>query len=96
MGNRWTRAREDLIQFRRRQSVVAGLTFLVLTAVNIPVTIATARIWRVLFVGWKDTSWNALREFFIDALAATFIDVGIWLIVGLIAWAWLADRRGAN
>lgn len=96
MRNRWTRAKRDLIEFRRRQSVVAGLTVLVLTAVNIPVTIATVRIWRLIFASWKATSWNVLREFFVDALTATLINISIWLVVYLIVWAWRADSRSGS
>ena len=94
MSTYWTRARQDFIAYRRRAPVVAGLTFLVLTAVDIPVTVATVRIWKLLLAAWDTTSWTVLREFFIDALVATFIGLVLWCIVGLIAWVWLADRRG--
>ncbi|VVE18053.1 MULTISPECIES: hypothetical protein [Pandoraea] len=85
-----------LIQYRRRQPIFTGLAFLVLTAANIPVTVATIRIWKQLIVGWDSTSWSVLQEFFDDALIATLITLFIWLVVGLIAWAWLADRRGSD
>ncbi|PNE59923.1 hypothetical protein A8H39_01890 [Paraburkholderia fungorum] len=96
MSTHRTRARQDLIQYLRRQPVVAGLTFLVLTAVNIPVTIATVRIWRLLLAKWNSTSWNVLEEFFVDALIATLISLLIWLVVGVITWTWLAERRSSG
>lgn len=92
MPSRWTRAKQALVEFRRRRSVVAGLTVLVLIAVDIPITVATARIWGLLIDRWVDTPWTVLREFFVDALVATFIAVTIWLIVALVIWAWQADK----
>lgn len=67
-----------------------------LTAVDIPITAAIVRIWKLLLDRWNSTSWNVLRDFFVDAVIATFIGLAIWLVVGMIAWAWLADRRSTD
>ncbi|VWC79649.1 hypothetical protein BLA39750_01100 [Burkholderia lata] len=88
----WTRTRQSLTQYRRDQPVAASLTFLVLLLVDVPVTIATARIWRLLFDAWSATPWHVLREFLGEAIAATLIAIALWLIVGAIAWALVCDR----
>lgn len=93
MNSYWTRTRQSLIQYRRDQPVAASLTVLVLLLVDIPVTFATARIWRLLFDAWSTTPWHVLREFLGEAVAATLIALVLWLMVGAIAWTWVSDRR---
>ncbi|PRD92261.1 hypothetical protein [Burkholderia contaminans] len=93
MNSYWTRIRQSLIQYRRDQPVAASLIVLVLLLVDIPVTFATARIWRLLFDAWSATPWHVLREFLGEAVAATLIALVLWLMVGAIAWTWAFDRR---
>lgn len=96
MNSYWTRTRQSLIRYRRDQPVAASLTFLVLLLVAGPVTIATARIWRLLFDAWSTTPWHVIREFLGEAVAATLISFALWLIVGTTAWTWISDRRKAR
>ncbi len=96
MNSYWTRTRQSLIRYRRDQPVAASLTFLVLLLVAGPVTIATARIWRLLFDAWSTTPWHVIREFLGEAVAATLIAFALWLIVGTTAWTWISDRRKAR
>lgn len=93
MNSYWTRTRQSLIQYRRDQPVAASLTVLVLLLVAIPITFATARIWRLLFDAWSSTPRHVLREFLGEAVAATLIALVLWLMVAAIAWTWVSDRR---